>query len=78
MKNFSVLDMVIGAILIVGGVNWGMIGFFDINLVSAIFGEMTIASRIVYALVGLSALYIVASALFSSPANQTQNRVVHP
>lgn len=63
MKNLNVLDGFIGAILVIVGINWGMIGFFDINLVSALFGEMTMVTRTVYALVGLSALYVAIRAM---------------
>ena len=46
------------ALMIIGGINWGLIGFFDYNLVSSIFGEgLEIVSRIIYAVVGISALY---------------------
>jgi len=46
------------AILIIGGINWGLIGFFQFDLVASIFGgQDALFSRIVYALVGLSALY---------------------
>ena len=44
-------------LLIVGGLNWGLVGLFGFDLVAAIFGEMSALSRIVYALVGLSALW---------------------
>lgn len=44
------------ALVLVGAINWGLIGLFDFNLVSTIFGEMTILSRIIYILVGLSAI----------------------
>ena len=44
-------------LLIVGGLNWGLVGLFDFDLVAALFGEMSMLSRIVYALVGASALY---------------------
>ena len=44
-------------LLIIGGINWGLIGFFGFDLVRALFGNMTVLSRIIYALVGLSALY---------------------
>ena len=44
-------------LLIVGGLNWGMISVFNIDLVSSLFGVMTMASRIIYGLVGLSAVY---------------------
>jgi len=44
-------------LLIVGGLNWGLVGLFDFDLVAALFGEMSALSRIVYSLVGLSALW---------------------
>jgi uncharacterized membrane protein YuzA (DUF378 family) len=49
----------LGALLliIVGGINWGLVGLVDFNLVAAIFGAGSMLSRLVYILVGLSALY---------------------
>ena len=44
-------------LLIVGGLNWGLVGLFGFDLVAAIFGEMSPLSRIVYTLVGASALW---------------------
>ena len=44
-------------LLLVGGLHWGLVGLFDFDLVAALFGEMSMLSRIVYALVGASALY---------------------
>ncbi len=54
MKTLNLLTLLI---VIVGGVNWGLVGLFDFNLVAAIFGAGTVVTRIVYVLVGLSALY---------------------
>ncbi len=51
------LNLVTLILLIVGGLNWGLVGAFDFNLVAAIFGEETVLSRLVYVLVGLSALW---------------------
>ena len=51
------LDCVAYALMILGALNWGLIGFFGFNLVAAIFGEMTVVARIVYAIVGLAAIY---------------------
>jgi len=51
------LDYTLLSLLIIGGVNWGLIGFFHFDLVAFIFGEMSWLSRIIYALVGISALY---------------------
>ncbi len=46
-------------IAIIGAINWGLIGFFDFNLVSALFGNATVFSRVIYALVGLCGLYLI-------------------
>lgn len=43
-------------LLIVGGLNWGLIGFFDYNLVESLFGNATWLSKIIYGIVGLSAI----------------------
>ena len=53
----KLLDTIALLLVIIGAVNWGLIGFFDFNLVSALFGEMTTFSRIIYALVGIAGLY---------------------
>lgn len=54
MKN---LDLVSTILLVVGGLNWGLVGAANFDLVAAIFGSMSPLSRIVYVLVGLAALY---------------------
>jgi uncharacterized protein len=54
------LDVVVAAIVVIGGLNWGLVGFFNFNLVAWIFGDMEVAARITYALVGLAALYEIA------------------
>lgn len=76
MKHSNGLDWFVGAILVIGGINWGMIGLFDVNLVSALFGEMTTLARIVYVLVGLSAFYIALSALFATTNERTHDSVL--
>lgn len=53
------LDCIALILVIIGAVNWGLIGFFSIDLVRVIFGDMTLLSRIIYALVGLSGLYSI-------------------
>jgi uncharacterized protein len=53
----KVLNIITLVLLIVGGLNWGLVGLFGFDLVAAIFGAMSPLSRIVYALVGLSALW---------------------
>lgn len=54
------LDTLALLLVIIGAINWGLIGFFDFNLVSALFGEMTAFSRIIYALVGIAGLYALS------------------
>ena len=54
MRALNTITLVL---LIVGGLNWGLVGLANFDLVATIFGEMTPLSRIVYILVGLSALW---------------------
>ena len=54
MKSVSLVTL---ALVIVGGLNWGLVGVAGWNLVAAIFGAGSALSRVVYALVGLSALW---------------------
>lgn len=49
------------ALTIVGGLNWGLVGAFDFNLVDSIFGEGSVGSRVVYVAVGISALIAIAN-----------------
>lgn len=51
------LDVIIAALLVVGGLNWGLVGLFGFDLVASLFGDMSAISRLVYALVGVSAVY---------------------
>jgi uncharacterized membrane protein YuzA (DUF378 family) len=55
------IDVITYALIIIGALNWGLIGFFAYNLVAALFGEMTVVSRIIYALVGVAAIYQLLS-----------------
>ena len=53
----KVIDKFALVLIIIGAINWGLIGLFQFDLVATIFGEMSIISRIVYGLVGLSGLW---------------------
>lgn len=54
------LDIIAAVLLVIGGLNWGLVGVFEFDLVDAIFGEsLHIISRIVYILVGVAAIYQV-------------------
>ncbi len=54
-------DVTALVLVIIGGLNWGLVGAFDFNLVASIFGEESFLSRLVYILVGLSALWCLLS-----------------
>lgn len=54
------LDYFILALVIIGAINWGLVGFFQFNLVTFLFGEMTALSRVVYAVVGIAGLYVIS------------------
>lgn len=53
------LDWIALILLIVGGLNWAVLGVFGIDLVASVLGRMTTASRAVYVLVGVAALYSI-------------------
>jgi uncharacterized membrane protein YuzA (DUF378 family) len=57
MKKCDTLDTVACILLLIGGLNWGFIGFFGWDVVASVFGEMTTFTRVVYSAVGLSALW---------------------
>ena len=59
MKNMNGLGKLAFILVVIGGLNWGLVGAFNWNLVSMIFGDMSAVSRVVYVLVGLSALFVL-------------------
>lgn len=58
-SRMSAMDWIAMTLLIIGGLNWGLVGLFQFDLVATLFGEMTLVSRAIYTLVGLSALYSI-------------------
>lgn len=58
MNKLNVLDWVAFILVVVGGLNWGLVGLFNFDLVATIFGDTSLISRIVYILVGLGAIYL--------------------
>lgn len=55
----KIIDKIALVLVIIGAIVWGLIGFFQFNLVEMIFGNMTAISRIIYALVGISGLWAI-------------------
>ncbi|NCD00819.1 DUF378 domain-containing protein [bacterium] len=60
MKKLQTLDWVALILVVVGGLNWALVGLFGFDLVAFLFGDMTAFSRVVYILVGLSAIYMLS------------------
>lgn len=54
MKHLNLIAMVL---LLIGGLNWGLVGVFNYNLVTALLGDASMMTKVVYALVGFCALY---------------------
>lgn len=54
------LDTIALLLVVIGAVNWGLIGFFQFDLVAALFGDMSGLSRVIYALVGIAGLYAIS------------------
>lgn len=54
------LDTIALILVIIGAVNWGLIGFFQFDLVAALFGQMTVFSRVIYAIIGVAGLYALS------------------
>jgi len=59
--RFRGIDWVAYVLVLVGALNWGLVGAFKFNLVEKVLGDMTTLARIVYVLVGLSAVYLVVT-----------------
>ena len=59
MNKLNTLDWIVLILVIIGAINWGLIGLFSFDLVAVIFGAMGIITRIIYVLVGLSGIYLL-------------------
>lgn len=63
MRNLSLVGWISFVLVIIGGINWGLVGLANINVVSVIFGDFSLLARLVYILVGLGALYLIYAAI---------------
>lgn len=61
VMKMNAVDYLAFVLVIVGGLNWGLVGAFDFNLVDTLFGEGSALSRVVYVLVGLAAVYLAVA-----------------
>jgi uncharacterized membrane protein YuzA (DUF378 family) len=62
-NKLNIIDWVAIILVVIGAINWGLIGFFQFDLVAAIFGDMSILSRVVYSLVGVSGLFMISTVM---------------
>lgn len=53
------LDYLALTLVIIGAINWGLIGFFQFDLVAFLFGNLSLLSRIIYAVIGIAGLYMI-------------------
>lgn len=67
LKNACLCCKIVGAIAIIGALNWGLIGVANYNVVEHLLGVGTVATRIVYSLVGLSGLALLTSYFWTCP-----------
>lgn len=70
--KLNVVDIIALILVIVGGVNWGLVGLADVDVVAALFGDMSAVSRVVYVLVGLAAVYLAVMTMKLEKRGQGQ------
>lgn len=63
MTKLNVLDWIALILVIIGGLNWGLVGLLNFDLVATLFGDMSTLSKIVYVLVGLAAIDMIVLAV---------------
>lgn len=70
--KMNLLDKIATLLLIIGGFNWGLVGWLDYNLVDSLFGKGSVISRVIYAVVGVAALYCIYTMvkMFSNSPNK--------
>ena len=54
------IDNIVLVLVIIGAINWGLVGFFGLDLVAFLFGSMSVLSRIIYAVIGICGLYAIS------------------
>lgn len=65
MRKFQAIEWFAFLLVIIGGINWALVGVFNFNLVSFLFGDMSLLSRIVYFSIGSASIFLI----FSFPGN---------
>ncbi|NLE28130.1 MAG: DUF378 domain-containing protein [Phycisphaerae bacterium] len=74
----NILHTIVLILLIVGAINWGLVGLFSFDLVAAIFGRMSVFARLIYIIVGLAGVYaIIFYHAFYHPAHHAEHHDEH-
>jgi len=61
MKNAEVLQIIAMILLLIGGLNWGLIGIFEWNFIATVFGYTSVLTRTIYSLAGIAAVYRIVT-----------------
>lgn len=72
LKGKCPVCKIVGALVVIGAVNWGLVGILQIDLVAKLLGDMTIASRVVYGLIGLAGLMSAAMCVKACPCGNKE------
>ncbi len=79
MKKMGTVGWIAFVLVVIGALNWGLVGALEFNLVGTLFGEMEVLIRAVYVLVGLGAIYMVYEVFASKESvSENQNEVQPP
>ncbi len=60
----DIISKIVLILVVIGGLNWGLVGAFNFDLVAFLFGPMSVLSRIVYILVGLASIWVLFSSFY--------------
>lgn len=69
MRTMNTFDWIAWALVIVGAINWGLIGLAQFDLVAFLFGDLTVVTRTVYSIVGICAIYLLVTTLKARTSN---------
>lgn len=61
--RFSTLDWIFLILIVIGGINWGLVGLLGFDVIAALFGNMSGAARTIYAIVGIASLYLIIESI---------------
>lgn len=75
MRQLSFIDVLALILLIIGGLNWGLVGLFNFNLVEYLFGQVSLIAMSIYGVVAIAALYKIYKLLKQSSESEKETVV---